>query len=143
MTYTPLYIATTDITDSIARDFVSGNDSRLDIWMERTDEEVQALAMSLGVGVSSIVVPVNYRIKEYAISYYCFHIFQDCYGKNEVEDNDNDIYKLKLSYYNERVNFLRPQITKDIHQHCDYRPVPIADGQLHTDLVSITWLAHA
>jgi hypothetical protein len=114
MAYTALYIATTDITDSLARDFVNGSDARLDTWMQNTDEEVQALALSLGVTVDVIYTPLNYRVKEYAVAYYCFLLFQDTYGENTVEQDENDIYKKKLEWYANRVDALLPQITKEM-----------------------------
>lgn len=114
MPYTPLYIATTDITDSIARDFVNGSDARLLQWMQRADEELGALAQSLGVPITSIYTPINSRVKEYVIAYYCFILFQDVNGENEVENPENEVHLKKLLWYQERVNFLRGFITKEM-----------------------------
>ena len=68
MAYTPLYITTADITDSVARDFITDVDTRLDTWMQRTDENLKSLALSLGVQPSQIYTPVNYSVKEYCIA---------------------------------------------------------------------------
>lgn len=114
MAYTALYITTTDITDSVARDFVSNTDSRLDIWMENTDLNLQALALSLGVQKDSIYTPLNYYVKEFCIAYWCFQAFQDGYGENDVEQDSNDIYKIKLEYYANKVEKLRAQISREM-----------------------------
>ena len=114
MAYTPLYIATTDITDSLARDFIAGSDARVDKWMERTDGELQSMALSLGVPVESIYTPLNSRVKEYAVAYFCFLLFQDTNGENDVENPDNEVYLVKLKWYMERVGFLQTQITREL-----------------------------
>ena len=138
MSYTALYIANTDITDSIARDFITNSDSRLDTWMRNTDDEIKALALSLGVSIESIVTPVNYRIKEYAIAYYCFALFQDCYGENEVEDNANDIYKIKLEWYANRVNALRGLISKEMFFYEATANIPASSMVANTGII---WVA--
>jgi hypothetical protein len=137
MPYTALYITTSDITDSIARRFVSANDSRLDTWMERTDDEVDAVAMAINVSPENIQTPIHPRIKEYAIAYYCFLIFQDAYGCNEVEDDDNDIYKLKLTYYADRCAALRNQLTKEMFLYESGTDIP-ASGMVNS---AVIWLA--
>ena len=115
MPYTAKYIATTDITDSAARDFVSGTDSRLDTWMTNTDLEIESIAQEKGISASLIEkTPLHYKIKEYAIAYYCSLIFQDCFGENNVEVSENEVYKEKLKYYLEKCNFLRPNLTKEM-----------------------------
>jgi hypothetical protein len=115
MPYTAKYIATTDITDSLAKNFISGTDTRLDTWMTNTDLEIESIAQEKGIAASYIEkTPLHYKIKEYAISYYCFLIFQDCFGMNNVEMADNEVYKAKLQYYLEKCNFLRPNLTKEM-----------------------------
>lgn len=115
MSYTPKYIATTDITDSLARDFISGTDTRLDTWMTNTDLEIESIAQEKGVSTALIEkTPLHYKIKEYAIAYYCSLIFQDCFGENNVELAENEVYKAKLTYYLEKCNFLRPNLTKEM-----------------------------
>ena len=114
MSYTPLYIATTDITDSLARDFINGSDARVDKWMERTDGEIQSMALSLGVPVGSIYTPLNSRVKEYAVAYFCFLLFQDTNGENDTENPENEVYLIKLKWYMERVGFLQTQITREL-----------------------------
>jgi hypothetical protein len=117
MAYTAKYIAFTDITDSVVRDFVQSGaeDGRHDIWMENTDLDLEQLAVSLGVYSSSIYkTPLNYRIKEYAVAYFCFLVCQDCFGENNVDTADNEVYIRKLEYYEERVEKLRGMITKEM-----------------------------
>ena len=115
MSYTAKYISTTDITDSVARDFVNATDSRLDIWMQNTDFEIESIAQEKGILPADISkTPLHYKIKEYAIAYYCFLIFQDCFGENEVELSAEEVHNQKLKYYLEKCNFLRPILTKEM-----------------------------
>lgn len=117
MAYTPLYIATTDIDDSVARDFVNASDTRIDKWMERTDNELIALAQSLGVPSTAIKIPVNSRVKEYLIAYFCFLLFQAVNGENESENPENEVHLVKLKWYSERVAYISTMITKEMIQN--------------------------
>jgi hypothetical protein len=111
MSYTAKYIATTDLTDSLARDFVNGSDTRIDKWMENTDLEVECIALQLGVQPASIYTPVNYKIKEYAVCYFYFLLFQNCYAENDVEISDNEAYYKKLEWYQKRCAELKGDLT--------------------------------
>jgi hypothetical protein len=82
--------------------------------MQRADEELGALAQSLGVAITDIFTPVNSRVKEYVIAYFCFLLFQDCNGENDPENPENEVHLKKLAWYNERVNFLRGYITREM-----------------------------
>jgi L-ribulose-5-phosphate 3-epimerase UlaE len=114
MPYTAKYIATTDITDSIARRYISGSDARLDTWMTNTDLEIESIAQEHGLSTESITVPIHYKVKEYAIAYYCYLIFQDVFGSNEVENPEQEIHKMKLEYCLSKCNALRQMITKEM-----------------------------
>lgn len=114
MAYTAKYITTADLTDSLARDFVAAQDARVDKWMENTDLEVECIGLSLGVQPDNIYEPVNYKIKEYAVCYFYFLLFQDCYAENDVDLTDNESYLNKLKWYKERCNELRPALTKEL-----------------------------
>lgn len=116
MPYTAKYIAFTDITDSVVRDFVQTGteDGRHDIWMENTDLELEQLALERGVTSASIYEPLNYRIKEYAIAYFCFLVCQDCTAENSVDVPENESYFKKLIWYKERCELLKTQITKEM-----------------------------
>lgn len=116
MSYTAKYIAFSDITDSVVRDFVQSGaeDSRHDIWMENTDLELEQLALERGVVSTSIYEPLNYRIKEYAVAYLCFLVCQDCFGENSVDLPENEVYIKKLEYYAKRCELLKTQITKEM-----------------------------
>lgn len=115
MSYTPLYIAFADITDSVVRDFINLNDTRKDTWMTNTDLEIQALALEKGVYATSIyTTTLGYRIKEYAIAYFCFLVCQDCTAENSVDVPENESYFKKLIWYKERCELLKSQITKEM-----------------------------
>jgi len=117
MSYTAKYIAFTDITDSVVSDFIQSGaeDSRHDTWMENTDLEIEQLALERGVYATSIYIdPLGYRIKEYAIAYFCFLVCQDCFGVNDVVIEVNETYLKKLEYYKNRCELLKSQITKEM-----------------------------
>lgn len=115
MPYTAKYIATTDITDSVARDFVDLIDPRIDTWMTNVDLELESIAQEKGVAPEQIEkTPLHYKIKEYSIAYYCFLVFQDCFGENEVELATQEVHKQKLDYYLNKCNYLRPNLTKEM-----------------------------
>jgi hypothetical protein len=108
------YITTADITDSVARDFVADVDTRLTAWMTNTTAEIESIAQEKGVAVADIETPIHYKIKEYAIAYYCFLIFQDSFGENDVEVAEMEVHERKLQYYLEKCNALRPTLTKEM-----------------------------
>jgi hypothetical protein len=112
MPYTAKYITTSDVTDSVARDFINGTDSRLDTWMTNTDREIESIAQSMDLSASEIETPIHYEIQKYAVAYYCFLIFQDAFGENAVEVDGQEIHEKKLKYWLEKCNYLRPTLTK-------------------------------
>ena len=111
MTYAALYITTADITDSVARDFIS--DSRVLIWMQRADEELGSLALTLGVPIASIYTPVNSRVRDYVIANFCYLLFRDVNGENEVENPGNEVHIVKMKQWKEVIDELRTLITKE------------------------------
>jgi hypothetical protein len=108
------YIQSADITDSVIRAFVTAADSRLTTWYNRVDYEVISIAQERNVYSTSIITPLHYKIQEYAICYFCFLVCQDVYGTNNVETPEYEKYKLKLDWYQERCNSLRPTITAEM-----------------------------
>ena len=132
MSYTPKYIAFTDITDSVVRDFLqSGSeDSRHDIWMENTDLEIEALALERGVyAINIFTSPLGYRIKEYAVAYFCFLVCQDCTMANSVEVPENESYLKKLLWYKERCEYLKGQITQEMFMNTAQSLTPVQTVQ--------------
>jgi hypothetical protein len=111
------YITTSDITDSTIRNFVSGTDSRLSAWMANTDAEIESIAQERGLQATDIQTPIHYKIKEYAIAYYCYLVCQDCWGENTVDIPEQEVYKVKLDYYLQKCNFLRPNLTKNMFSY--------------------------
>jgi hypothetical protein len=110
------YISSSDITDSQARAFVTANDSRLSTWLARVEDEIESIAQERNVLASDIVEPVHYKIKEYALCYFSFLVFQDVFTTNNVETPEIEKYRLKLDWYKDRCNQLRPTLTKEMFQ---------------------------
>ena len=109
------YIVTTDVTDTQAKAFITANDSRVTTWMARANEEVESIAQELNVPVASISTPVHPKIKEYALAYFCFVVFQDVFATNNVETPEIEKYRLKLDWYESRCTKLRPTLTYEMY----------------------------
>jgi hypothetical protein len=99
MSYTPIYFTVDEITDNLASKFVHSQDNRLDKWYEYADKKVNTLALTLGVEVDDIVIPVFETIKEYAIYSLYIKMFTDVYGENDVDVPDEESYFRKKEGY--------------------------------------------
>lgn len=108
------FLATTDITDSIALDFINANDTRVDGWLEMVDGEILSIAQELDADIQAIVMPLHKKILEFAKCYYCLVNFQDTFGRNDVMQGGDETIMKKLEFYIARCNQLRPQLTKEM-----------------------------
>ena len=108
------FLTTADITDSLANDFINANDARVQNWLDDVDGELLALAQELEVPLQSIMVPLHKKVLEYCQAYFCFACFQDAYGRNDIAQSTQETIKLKLDWYEKRVEKLKVQITKEM-----------------------------
>jgi len=109
------YITSSDITDTVARKFVETQDLRVSVWLDRANSEVEALATSHDVSVSSIVVsPVHPMIQDFARSVFCETCFLDQIGTNNPEIPDDEKYLRKYDIYKDRIYQLRIGITPEM-----------------------------
>jgi hypothetical protein len=108
------FLTTADITDSLAADFVTAVDSRVDSWLDLVDGEILSLAQERDVPLTSISMPLHKKILEYCKCYFCFVCFQDCYGRNDIVQTNQETIKLKLEWYSTRCEKLRMQCTKEM-----------------------------
>jgi hypothetical protein len=108
------FLSESDITDSLARDFITSNDSRVQNWLDDVDGEVLALAQELEVPLTSFTMPLHKKVLEYCQAYFCFSCFQDVFGRNDISQSTNETLKLKLDWYANRVDKLKSQITKEM-----------------------------
>lgn len=111
------YILTSDITDTQAKAFITANDSRVTTWIARVDGEIESIAQELNVVIASISIPLHAKIKEYALSYFCYLVFQDVFTTNNVENPEIEKYKLKLDWYENRCTKLRPTLTYEMYMY--------------------------
>jgi hypothetical protein len=115
MAATGLFIAPTDITDSIVMQFIAKNDSRLQIWFNLVDSELQSLAQDRGLPSNSITVPLAHaKVKEYAVDYFCYLVFRDNFGTNNVAVSDQEKHKIKLDWYANACQKMRPTLTREM-----------------------------
>ena len=103
-----------DVTDSIALDFINASDVRIERWLDIVDGEMLALAQEREVPLTSISMPLHKKINEYCCSYFCFVCFQDCFGRNDIAQTEQETIKKKLEWYENRCAKLRLQCTKEM-----------------------------
>ena len=103
-----------DITDSLALDFIKANDGRITAWLDLVDGELLAVAQEKEVPLTALTEPLHKKVLEYCKSYFCFVCFQDAYGRNDIQQTQQETIKMKLDWYENRIAKLRPQITKEM-----------------------------
>lgn len=102
------------LTDALALKFVEANDSRLDSWLTKVDNDINYKAMEYGLLTTQILLPLHPRIREYAEAYLCFMIFRDNIGVNNVETAQDEKYRVKYEEYKIELERTRKLLTRDI-----------------------------
>lgn len=98
------YITAEDIKANLIAGFdISG-------YIEEAGQEIEDVAQRLGVSVSSISLPLHYKIKRYGIAYLLKRLAQDKIGTNQP-DITLEKYKDMYELYSNEVKELFPQIT--------------------------------
>ncbi len=93
---------------------VAISDSRVGAWLDLVDGEILSLAQEREVPLTSISIPLHKKIFEYAKSYFCFVCFQDAFGRNDIQQTDQETIKKKLEWYEHRCTVLRLICTKEM-----------------------------
>lgn len=105
------------ILDTIVKRFITAADSRLQEWLDNTENEIMEICKENGVSESSFDTNVtnnglNHNIKKYMVYYFCREVCEAVWCTNEVESSDNEIYKIKLDYYENKLSEQRKVLTK-------------------------------
>ena len=108
------FIALSDVTDSIAQDFINASDPRVNKWLDLVDGELLSVAQEREVPLTSISIPLHKKILEYCAAYFCFVCFQDSYGRNDIMQTQQETIKMKLDWYATRCEKLKLQLTKEM-----------------------------
>lgn len=108
------FLSVSDITDSLALDFVNAGDTRVQSWLDSVDGELMSLAQERGAAVDQIFVPLHKKLLEYCKSYFCIMCFQDAFGRNDISQTNQETIKLKLDYYMQRCATMRKEITREM-----------------------------
>lgn len=108
------FLSTSDITDSLALDFVNAGDTRVQSWLDSVDGELMSLAQERGAPVDQIFVPLHKKLLEYCKNYFCVCCFQDAFGRNDIAQSAQETIKLKLDYYLERCSNMRKELTREM-----------------------------
>jgi hypothetical protein len=100
-----------DVTD-IKANLIAGFD--VAPYIEEADDEINDVAERLGVrGLSSIKVPVHYKIKRYGIAFILKRLAQDKIGTNQP-DISLEKYKEMFLLYSQELKELFPQLTSQM-----------------------------
>lgn len=98
------YITAEDIKANLTQGFdISG-------YIEEAGQEIEDVAQRLGVSVTSISLPLHYKIKRYGIAYLLKRLAQDKIGTNQP-DITLEKYKDMYELYSNEVKELFPQLT--------------------------------
>lgn len=84
-----IYITEDDITN---KTFNRQTDTAKATYLSHANAEIEDMAIRLNVPIASIVTPIHYKIKRYAVQYALSVFAEDNIGFNN-EDKDNDKYK--------------------------------------------------
>lgn len=106
------YIDSTSITDTIAKRFVDATDTRVSTWVTRANEQIEMLALSLGVDETDIYTPLHPVIADFGRSVFCEQCFLENIGVNNIETPLDEKYRMKYDLYVDRIKTLRGQITR-------------------------------
>jgi hypothetical protein len=130
------YIETTEVTDSVVKDFIVRADTRVEQWLTCVDNEVKRLALKQGLFESEILTPLNSIVKEYAVAYFCLIVFRDNIGSNNVDVPAEEKYRVKYDLYVSETDRLKPQCTKELLRNNEN----IVEA---VDMASVTYLARS
>jgi hypothetical protein len=115
------FLSSDDITDGVLRQPITATtqDSRVQTWLNRTESELISIAQIQGVppaafGSNFKNNGLHYKVKEYAIAYYCFICSQDLWTITNVDPTTEEKYKQKMLWYQERFKQLRPTLTREM-----------------------------
>jgi hypothetical protein len=109
------------ITDTIITRFITASDSRVQSWLDDTENDIMEVCKSFGVteNVFSNNVTnngLNYRIKQYMVAYFCSIVCEAVWCTNEVGTDEDEIYKVKLDYYTEKYQKIQMSLTKEMFE---------------------------
>lgn len=103
-----MYLDPTDIKSNL----VNGFD--ITDYLVEAENEVNDVAQRLGVrDITSIVQPLHYKIKRYAIVFVLMRLAQDKIGTNQ-QDIQLEKYRDLYAMYKEELKELYPQITYEM-----------------------------
>jgi hypothetical protein len=107
------------ITDTIITRFITASDSRIQSWLDDTENDLMEVCKSLGVTEIDFYNNVtdnglNYRIKEYIIALFCAIVCEAVWCTNEVGTDEDEIYKVKLDYYTEKYQKKLMTLTREM-----------------------------
>jgi hypothetical protein len=65
--------------------------------------------------VTSITIPLAHaKVKEYCVDYFCYLVFRDNFGTNNLPVTDQEKHKVKLDWYAKACEKMRPTITREM-----------------------------
>ena len=100
-----------DISDFTNVTFNKTSEQVRQHYIDVANEEIEDLANRVGItDISLIIIPIHYKIKQYAINFTYSLFSQDLIGANSVDIGEVDVYKDMF----ERSQYLINQLITDI-----------------------------
>jgi hypothetical protein len=112
------YLKVIDITDLVIIKFIKDKDIRVESWFTQVDDELEAISMDFGVLPEMINVPINTRIKQWAVNFYNFIVCRDnLYATSDTIDQDK--YTKKYEQLRIENEYFKERITRDMFLYPD------------------------
>jgi hypothetical protein len=105
------YIVLTDITHVHIKQFP---DEEIQPYVDEANDQLEDLALQLGVDPTEIATPVPIVIKRYLSNYVVMRVAQDSMGSNGVEISAEDMYVVMAEGFKTICESLRKQITPEL-----------------------------
>lgn len=104
------YVSSGNFTNLVASDFT------LSGYISQANDEVESLALSLGVSTFSEIErnPLHPRVLKYAVEYGLVQLYLDKIGANNTDSTLNDKYLVLYETHNNILNKLRNDITPEM-----------------------------
>lgn len=123
------------VKDTVVKRFITAADSRLQDWLDDTEDDVLEVSKSFGVSESTFTDNVddnglNYRIKEYIVSYFCMQVCECAWCTSATDNPETEVYKIKYDHYKNKCIEIRDMLTKEMFYYDIVNQIDTVSGGL-------------
>ena len=109
------FLTSADITDKIAIPFIADTNTDINVYLAKGDKYIISLAQAKGVMDSAdILTPMVIELLEYGLAMMYVDLFADVMNVNNNDSFESDKYDNKMSYYKDRANMLKKELTYEM-----------------------------